>query len=98
MLTDTEKRFIKYWEEQRKGGRFQYYLLYMLAGTFIASIVVSFLCMMLWQQFLDYVLEVILGCFLMVVVITVLTWANNEKTFKRIIQREIKEGKARDLQ
>ena len=98
MLTATEKRFIKYWEEQRKGGRLQYYLLYILAGTFIASIVVSFLGMMLWQHFLDHIPEVILACLLTVVVITVLTWANNEKKFKAIIQREIKEGKERDLQ
>lgn len=96
MLTVSEKRFIKYWEEQRRGGRLQYYLLYILAGTFIASIVVSFVGMMFWHQFLYYILEVFLGCFVLVIAITVWSWAGNEKKFKAIIQREVKEGKERD--
>jgi hypothetical protein len=96
MLTATEKRFIKYWQEQRKGGRFQYYLLYILAGTFIASIVLSFLSGMFLAGFPENLPIIIMSSFLIVTIATMLTWTNNEKKFKAIIQREIREGKQKD--
>lgn len=96
MLTATEKRFIKYWEDQRKGGRLQYYLLYILAGTFIATIVLSFLSGMFLAGFPDNLPIIIIGSFLIVTIATVLSWTNNEKKFKAIIQREIREGKQKD--
>ena len=96
MLTTAEKRFIKYWEEQRKGGRLSYYLLYILAGTFIASIVLSFLSGMFLIGFPNNLPYIILGSLLIVTVATILTWTNNEKRFRRIIQREVEEGKRKD--
>jgi hypothetical protein len=96
MLTTAEKRFIKYWEEQRKGGKLPYYLLYILAGTFIATMVLSFLSGMFMTGFPENIPYIILASFLIVTIATVLTWSNNEKRFKRIIQREISEGKQKD--
>ena len=96
MLTTTEKRFIKYWEEQRKGGRLQYYLLYILAGTFIATIVLSFLIGMFLAGFPANLPYIIGGSILIVTIATMRTWANNEKKFRRIIKREIDEGKQKD--
>jgi hypothetical protein len=96
MLTPTEKRFLKYWEEQRKGGRSQYYLLYILAGTFIASIVTIFVSMMFGMGFPDYVPLFIVGSFVIVTVATVSSWAVNEKKFRAIIRREVEQGKKND--
>jgi hypothetical protein len=98
MLTTGEKRFIKYWQEQRKGGKLPYYLLYILAGTFIASIVLSFLAAMFLASFPENLLMITLTSFVIVTIATILTWSNNEKKFRRIIQREVEEGKKKDLE
>lgn len=98
MLTTGEKRFIKYWQDQRKGGKLPYYLLYILAGTFIASIVLSFLGAMFLASFPENLLMIILVSFVIVTIATVLTWSNNEKRFRRIIQREVEEGKKKDAE
>lgn len=96
MLTATEKRFIKYWEEQRQGGRVKYYLLYIISGTFVTILVLSFLSLMLGLGFPENLWWIIIGSFALVTIATVLTWGLNEKKFKRIIQREIKEGMEKD--
>jgi hypothetical protein len=96
MLTATEKRFIKYWEEQRTGGRIKYYLLYILTGTFVAIIVLSFLFLMFGGDLENHVLYIIIGSFVVVTTATVLSWWINERKFKAIIQREIREGMEKD--
>jgi Na+-driven multidrug efflux pump len=96
MLTATEKRFIKYWEEQRTGGRVKYYLLYILTGTFVAILVLSFLFLMFGGDLENHVLYIIIGSFVVVTSATILTWWINEKRFKAIIQREIREGMEKD--
>ena len=96
MLTATEKRFIKYWEEQRTGGRVKYYLLYILLGTFIATLVLSFLTQVLGLGLPENLLKIVIGSFSIVTISTVITWGLNEKKFKGIIQREIREGMRKD--
>ena len=96
MLTVTEKRFIKYWEEQRMGGRVKYYLLYILTGTFVAILVLSFLFLMFGGDLANNVLYIVIGSFVLVTTATILTWWINEKRFKTIIQREIREGMEKD--
>lgn len=94
MLTATEKRFVKSWEEQRQGGKVKYYLLYIIIGTFPAILVLSFLAS-LFGAFTKLWLTIPLS-FAVSIVYTIRTWANNEKKFKAIIQREIREGMLRD--
>jgi hypothetical protein len=96
MLTPSEKSFVKYWEEQRKGGRVPYYLLYILTGTFIASIVCTFVSMMFGLGFPGVVPYIVVAGFVMVTIATIYSWTTNEKKFKAIIQREIEEGKKFD--
>jgi hypothetical protein len=96
VLTPTEKRFIKYWEEQRVGGRVKYYLLYILLGTFIGTLVMSFLTQVLGLGLPENLVKIVIGSFCIVTFTTVLTWALNEKKFKSIIQREIREGMKKD--
>ena len=96
MLTASEKRFIKSWEDQRKGGRFKYYLLYIFAGTFVAILVLSFLTAVLGLGLPENILRIIIGSLSIVSIATVFSWGKNERRFKSIIQREIKEGMKRD--
>lgn len=96
MLTGTEKRFIKYWEEQRTGGRVKYYLLYILLGTFVGTLVISFLTQVLGLGLPENLVKIVIGSFCIVTVTTILSWWLNEKRFKSIIQREVREGIKRD--
>lgn len=99
MLTTAEKRFVKYWEEQRAGGKFKYFLLYILAGTFIAILVLAFLYSLIFAQSftMDFgIYAIIITSFITVTFLTILTWGKNEKRFKNIIKREIREGQQKD--
>jgi len=96
MLTATEKRFIKYWEDQRQGGKLKYYLLYILTGSFVATLVLSFLALMVGFNLPDNLVLIAVGSFAIVTIATLLSWWYNEKRFKKIIQREIREGMKRD--
>ena len=98
MLTAKEKRFIRYWEEQRKGGKWKYYLLYILTGTFITAVVISFLMSMLLMRFVTRIPYVFLGSFFLVSILTIFSWMLNEKRFKRIIRREVQQGRSNDEQ
>jgi hypothetical protein len=98
VLTSKEKRFIKYWEEQRIGGRLPFYVLYILAGTLIATIVLSFLVMMTVIGGIDYLIPIAVFSFVLVTVLTVYGWQNNEKRFKEIIRREVSQGRQQDEQ
>ena len=96
MLTASEKRFIKSWEEQREGGKVKFYLLYILMGTFVATLTLSFLTQILSMALVENFWFILLGSFCIVTIATVFGWWRNEKKFKGIIQREIKEGMKRD--
>jgi len=96
VLTVTEKRFIKYWEDQRQGGRMKYYLLYILTGSFVATLVLSFLMLMMGFDLPENLVLIAISSFGFVTIATIFSWWNNEKRFKKIIQREIKKGMERD--
>ncbi|NML20958.1 hypothetical protein HHL16_08740 [Pseudoflavitalea sp. G-6-1-2] len=92
MLTAKEKRFIKYWEEQRKGGQRSYLTLYILAGTFIATIIVFFIFAMFGIDFENKLWTIPTIAFVSITIISATTWKSNEKKFKQLIRREIGEG------
>ncbi|WP_205514490.1 hypothetical protein [Longitalea arenae] len=96
MLTASEKRFIKSWEEQRQGGRVKYYLLYITMGTIVCALVIAFLTQVLGFGLPQSLIKIIVGSFLIVTFSTIFSWWYNEKKFKAIIQREVKEGMRRD--
>ncbi|WP_126970633.1 hypothetical protein [Gynurincola endophyticus] len=94
MITQKERRFLKYWEEQRKGGKFSFFALYISMGTIVTTIAVAFLMSVLGLKYAYWPVPII-GLVLMVI-ITMLTWNTNEKQFRRIIKRVINEGKEKD--
>ncbi|SRR6266700_2429758 len=98
MLTSKEKRFIKYWEEQRKGGRWGYFFLYIIVGTLIIGIL-SFVVLLFLLQLLLKPLMLWIVPFTSVALaglLTVMSWQLNEMRFKKIIRREIEQGKLQD--
>jgi MFS family permease len=94
LLSAAEKRFIRYWEEQRIGGRWSYYALYITIGTFIATIIFStFLFLFFHVVFGSHSFWVaFLIAFLISGVATIFSWSSNEKKFKTIIRREMEKG------
>lgn len=92
MLSAKERRFIKYWEEQRVGGQRPYLILYILAGTFISTIVVFFLFAMLGIDLEGTLWMVPVISVIAITVISVTSWKRNEKKFKEIIKREMENG------
>lgn len=98
MLSAKEKRFIKYWEEQRTGGRWSYFALYIPAGTFLCGILTGFLLSLITFTGVDHFVTVIIISAVLSVAITTGTWLSNERKFKKLIHREITQGKLRDEQ
>jgi|SRR5215831_1303133 len=96
MITIKEKRFIRYWEEQRKGGRRTYLILYAIAGTLIIGLLTFVVILLGFGLFLQpYMLWLVPASSLAIaLIISSLTWNINEERFKRIIQREINDGKS----
>lgn len=89
MLTPKERRFLRSWEEQRKGGKRSYYLLYIIAGTIVTSIGVAFV-----QSMLRFGLPVRLWTipvisFFVATGLTWYSWKSNEARFKSLIKREM---------
>lgn len=94
LLSTSEKRFVRYWQEQRTGGRWSYYALYIAVGTFIGTIILStFLFLFLQAIFGSLSFWIVLSSsFLISGVATILTWSANEKKFKKIVRREMDKG------
>ena len=96
MLTAKEKRFIRSWEEQRKGGKWAYFLLYIPAGTFIFFIIAALIMMAFFLEFPGGVWMLVLYCLLLMTIVIIINWIVNENRFKSIIRREIKEAQRKD--
>ena len=94
MLTAAERRFLRYWEEQRKGGRVSYYLLYCLVGTFIIAMLI-FIVLIFFMQLrvsvflLWFVPSVSFG---LGAILTIFSWYRNQQKWKALIQREIEQS------
>jgi protein-S-isoprenylcysteine O-methyltransferase Ste14 len=96
VLTAKEKRFIRSWEEQRKGGKWAYFLLYIPAGTSIFFIITAFIMMAFFLEFPGGMWMLVLYCLLLMTIAIIINWMVNEKKFKSIIKREIKEAQRKD--
>ena len=91
MLTTTERRFIRLWQEQREGGKLSYILLYSVVGTFIATIILSVFLVLFFQVVFGTFpfWFVVLSGFLISLVSSWVTWNRNEQKLKKIIHREV---------
>ena len=88
MLSKEERRFIRSWEEQRQGGRRAYYLLYIIAGTVILTIGVSFVMAMIRFALPRNLWAIPVISFLIAFFLTHYNWVRNERRFKVLIRRE----------
>lgn len=98
MLSKQDKRFIRYWEDQRKGGMLSYWLLYSLIGTFIMSLFVLVFLLLVLQVYFSWFILILVaaGCFFITAIISMISWQQNEKRWKNIIHKVVDEGKLSD--
>ena len=91
-MTNSERRFVEQWREQKSGPRWQYYVLFSLAWTVVSFLVIFFLTKLftnLWEtggQNLIYLLiaiSIIIG-----VSFTHFNYTSSEKRYKKIIDKE----------
>jgi ABC-type multidrug transport system fused ATPase/permease subunit len=95
MLTKEEKRFIRYWEDQREDGQLSYFLQYTLVGGFIMSLFV-FITLFFFLNFYVSVFILItvpVCCIIASSLLTHYSWVKSENRLKRIIKREVNQGK-----
>jgi len=91
-MTSSERHFMQHWHEEKKGPRWKYYLLFTMAWSVIAFLVIFFLTKLftsLWQTggpnfaYILIVISLLIGFFS-----THISYVTNEKKYHRIIERE----------
>jgi hypothetical protein len=93
MLNTEERRFLRNWEEQRKDGKTQYFLLYIIAGTIVMTIGVFFVASMFTFGRPKHLWPIPLISTILMTTYTWLSWKKNEKRWKSLIKRELDENK-----
>lgn len=89
MLTKEERRFLRSWEDQRKGGKLPYFLLYIIAGTIVMTIGVGFVWSMVNFALPKPLWAIPLTSFILSSAYAGLTWKRGERKFKELIKREV---------
>ena len=92
MLSTSEKRFIKDWEIQSEGPKWQYYLQYIIAWTTVIFLSLFFLLKLILPDrnmggLISFVI-VLAVSFLCASIITHLVYQTNEKKFKHLLNKE----------
>lgn len=98
MLSKEEKRFIRYWQEQREGGKVKYFLAYLIAGTIMLSLFI-FVALLFGLSISPsiFIFSVVPVCaFILAFLLTAIGWTRNERRFRQLLKREIDAGKKAD--
>ncbi len=96
MLTKQERRFVRNWEEQRKGSRAGYYLLYTCIWFFVSMLGLFFLFAHFTEMYrnkLQTLYEMMGAAIVVAIIVTHLTYRRNENRFRKIIRREMEDIK-----
>lgn len=92
MLTHKERRFIRHWEEQRRGSRAGYYMLYIFIWFFVAMIFLFFLLnnfVQIQRNNVQKLYGMLIAAAVISIIVTHLSFWQNERKFKKIIRREM---------
>jgi peptidoglycan/LPS O-acetylase OafA/YrhL len=96
MLSKQERRFIRIWEEQRKGSKAGYYALYISIWFFVTMLGLFFVFNNFTDTYrnkLSTLYQMAAAAILVAVIATHFSYRYNEQRFKKIIRREMGEGK-----
>jgi hypothetical protein len=94
-MTNSERRFVEQWREQKSGPRWKYYLLFSLAWSVVSFLVIFFLTKFftqLWENGgADLIYILIAISILSGIGWTHISYVNNEKRYQSILQKEKKD-------
>ena len=90
-ITPAERRFLRSWEEQRKGGKAGFIATYSFGYTFVIFISGIALGLFLNIAFIRVSWLLIMGVSSVVgaVIISMIMWKSQQKKWQRIIHREL---------
>ena len=95
-ISASERRFIRNWEEQRKGGKGSFIAIYTFGYTII--IFMTGVAIGLFTSLRFVTLPLLLGMAVTALVagigLAIFMYSRNQKKFRNIIQREIDEGQS----
>jgi len=94
MITNSEKRFIEQWRDQKKGPKWQYYLIFTIAWTVVSFLVIFFLLKLftgLWETGGPNLIYLLIAIsFIIGALATHVVYFTNEKKYHQILSRERK--------
>jgi uncharacterized membrane protein len=92
MITNSERRFIEQWCDQKKGPKWQYYLIFTIAWATVSFLVIFFLLKLftnLWATGGPNFIYLLIAIALVIGALSAhLTYFTNEKKYHRIMSRE----------
>jgi cation transporter-like permease len=92
MITNTERHFINYWQEQKSGPKWKYYLLFSIAWSVVSFLVIFFLTKLftnLWETGGANLIYVLISISIIVGILsTHFTYVNNERRIKKLLQKD----------
>lgn len=96
MITPKEKRFLKYWEDQKDGGKWQYILVYTIGWSiilFIVPLAFSFVFDMYTAIKMDQppLWAAITAAVILGITLSFFIWHRNEKKYRRISAKKLSE-------
>ena len=95
MITKAERRFLEQWRDQKKGPKWQYYLIFTIAWTVVSFLVIFFLLKLftgLWETGGPNLIYLLIAIsFVIGALSTHLTYFTNEKKYHQILSRERKD-------
>lgn len=95
VMKPADRRFIEYWQDQRKGSKSGYYITYTIGWGilfFFAFFFLSKLFTNLWKTGGPYLALIFIGISLVLsVFVTHSIWTRNENRLKRLIKKQDKE-------
>jgi hypothetical protein len=94
-MTNSERRFVEQWREQKSGPRWKYYLLFSLAWSVVSFLVIFFLTKLftqLWENGGADLIYILIGISILSGIgWTHISYVNNEKRYQSILQKEKKD-------
>jgi hypothetical protein len=91
-MTNSERRFVEQWREQKSGPKWKYYILFSFAWSVVSFLVIFFLTKLftnLWETgganliYILIAISIVSGvCF------THFNYVNSEKRYKKIMDKE----------
>jgi len=95
MVSADEKRFLRYWQDQRTGGKLSYYLQYTLIGAFIISLFVFVTMFLLLNYYVTTFILILVPscCVLASLILTHYSWVKNENKMRKLIKREVNQSR-----